>query len=55
MIARQIHAIHGPAGFFRGLGPTLLRAFPVNACALFVYEGIMRELGAEAVNFLVEI
>lgn len=27
-----------------------MRAFPVNACALFVYEGIMMRLGAEKVS-----
>ncbi|KAI0735057.1 mitochondrial carrier [Earliella scabrosa] len=45
--ARQIHAEGGYRGYFRGLGPTLLRAFPVNASALWVYEGLMRLLGAE--------
>ena len=47
--ARQILAREGSAGFFRGLGPCFLRAFPVNASALFVYEGTMRILGAEQV------
>ncbi|THU99978.1 mitochondrial carrier [Dendrothele bispora CBS 962.96] len=47
-VTRMIYAQHGAAGFFRGLGPCLLRAFPVNACAFFVYEGTMRTLGAEA-------
>ncbi|TFK30344.1 mitochondrial carrier [Coprinopsis marcescibilis] len=45
--AREIFAREGYTGFFRGLGPSLLRAFPVNASALFVYEGIMRVMGAE--------
>lgn len=36
-------------GFFRGLGPSYLRAFPVNASAFFVYEGLMRVMGAEKV------
>ncbi|KAI1788777.1 mitochondrial carrier [Ganoderma leucocontextum] len=44
---RQILAEGGYRGFYRGLGPTLLRAFPVNASALWVYEGLMRLLGAE--------
>jgi len=44
---RQIYHSHGVNGFFHGLGPCLLRAFPVNACAFFVYEGTMRLLGAE--------
>ncbi|TBU34802.1 mitochondrial carrier [Dichomitus squalens] len=48
--ARQIIAEGGYPGFFRGLGPTLLRAFPVNASALWVYEGLMRLLGAEKAN-----
>ncbi|KAG9222727.1 hypothetical protein CCMSSC00406_0004641 [Pleurotus cornucopiae] len=45
--ARLISAESGVAGFYRGLGPCLLRAFPVNACAFFVYEGTMKFLGAE--------
>ncbi|KAM5531708.1 hypothetical protein V8D89_014628 [Ganoderma adspersum] len=44
---RQIIAESGYQGFYRGLGPTLLRAFPVNASALWVYESLMRLLGAE--------
>lgn len=44
---RQILAEGGYRGFYRGLGPTLLRAFPVNASALWVYEGLMRLLEAE--------
>lgn len=47
-IARQIYR-EGPSGFYRGLPACLLRAFPVNACAFFVYEGLMRGLGAEKV------
>lgn len=45
--ARDILLRDGYAGFFRGLGPCLLRAFPVNASAFFVYEGLMRLLDAE--------
>ncbi len=48
--ARQIVAESGLKGYYRGLGPTLLRAFPVNASALWVYEGLMRALGAEKVS-----
>ena len=29
---------HGIRGFYRGLAPTLLRAFPVNASTFFFYE-----------------
>ncbi|EKM83528.1 hypothetical protein AGABI1DRAFT_50734 [Agaricus bisporus var. burnettii JB137-S8] len=46
-VVRQTYAIDGLAGFFRGLTPTILRAFPVNASALFVYEGVLRLLNAE--------
>lgn len=51
-VARQIYNIDGYRGYFRGLMPCLLRAFPVNASALWVYEGLMRVLGAEKVNFI---
>ncbi|KAF8905501.1 mitochondrial carrier domain-containing protein [Gymnopilus junonius] len=37
-VARHIYYRDGMAGFFRGLTPCFLRAFPVNASALFVYE-----------------
>ena len=47
----HIYTVDGPAGFFRGLRPCFLRAFPVNAAALFVSEGLMTILGAEKVNF----
>jgi len=46
-VARLTYSVDGVAGFYRGLAPTLLRAFPMNASALFAYEGIMRLLGAE--------
>ncbi|KAJ7092650.1 mitochondrial carrier [Mycena epipterygia] len=46
-VARQIHASEGLRGFYRGIGPCFIRAFPSNACAFFVYEGILRALGAE--------
>lgn len=49
-IVRHIYTRDGTPGFFRGLGPCLLRAFPVNACAFFVYEGAMRVMGAEKVR-----
>ena len=50
-IASQIYSHHGILGFFRGLTTCLVRAFPVNACAFFVYEGTMRVLGAEKVSW----
>ena len=49
-VAKEILRQDGARGFLRGLAPVLLRAFPVNASALFVYEGTMRILGAEKVN-----
>ncbi|KAJ7492696.1 mitochondrial carrier domain-containing protein, partial [Mycena latifolia] len=51
-VARRIHANEGLKGFYRGLGPCFIRAFPSNACAFFVYEGILRLLGAEQVCFV---
>jgi hypothetical protein len=48
-VARQIHVEHGLAGFYRGIGLACLRSFPMNGGALFVYESIMRWLGAEKV------
>ncbi|KAI8336900.1 mitochondrial carrier domain-containing protein [Blakeslea trispora] len=34
----------GPGVFFRGLWPTLLRGFPVNAVTFYVYEIVMKLL-----------
>ena len=47
---RHIYAIAGIRGFFAGLTPCLLRAFPSNACAYYVYEGLMRTFDAEKVR-----
>ena len=47
---RSIYATVGLRGFFAGLTPCLLRAFPSNACAFYVYEGLMRVFGAEKVG-----
>lgn len=46
-VAKSILRVDGPKGFVRGLVPVVLRAFPVNASALFVYEGLMKLMGAE--------
>jgi len=46
-VASDIYQNLGWRGFYRGLAPCLLRAFPVNASALFVYEGLMKGLKAE--------
>lgn len=45
--AKAIVQSGGLRGFYRGLTPVLLRAFPANASALFVYEWLMRAFGAE--------
>ncbi|EJD04000.1 mitochondrial carrier, partial [Fomitiporia mediterranea MF3/22] len=49
-VAKEILRESGIRGFVRGLTPILLRAFPVNASALFVYEGLMKLMGAEKVR-----
>lgn len=49
-VAKSILATQGWRGFYRGLAPVTLRAFPVNASALYVYEGLMRVLDAEKVR-----
>ncbi|KAG8877976.1 hypothetical protein FRB98_006432, partial [Tulasnella sp. 332] len=46
-VARTILRTQGVRGFYAGMTPVLLRAFPVNAVAYSVYEGIMRLLRAE--------
>jgi len=42
--AREIYKLHGMKGFFRGFGPTVIRAFPANAVTFVVYETIMKNL-----------
>jgi len=46
-ITRTIYRTLGFRGFYSGMVPVLLRAFPANSCALFVYEGLMRVMDAE--------
>jgi Mitochondrial carrier protein len=46
-VAEDIYRNLGWRGFYRGLTPCFLRAFPANASALFVYEGLMKGLKAE--------
>ncbi|KDQ63474.1 hypothetical protein JAAARDRAFT_29495 [Jaapia argillacea MUCL 33604] len=41
-VSRSIYSTSGAGGFFTGLAPTLVRSFPVNACAYFVWEGLMK-------------
>jgi len=44
---RHVYRTTGVRGFYAGLTPTILRAFPTNACAFYVYEGLMRAFRAE--------
>ncbi|GAA5924120.1 hypothetical protein JCM1841_004579 [Sporobolomyces salmonicolor] len=48
--ARQIWSEGGVKALYRGFVPCLLRAFPTNASALFVWETTMRVLGAEKIG-----
>jgi len=43
----SLYRHHGVKVFFNGLGPTLLRAFPVNATTFFFYEKFKKLLHAE--------
>ena len=49
-IATDLYRAQGLRGFYSGFLPSALRAFPVNSCAYFVYEGLMRNLDAEIVS-----
>lgn len=44
-VARRLYTQHGPMAFFRGIGPTVLRAIPSNAVTFLVYEWTMDLLG----------
>ncbi|KAG9087462.1 hypothetical protein FS749_002901 [Ceratobasidium sp. UAMH 11750] len=46
-VAKGIYATQGWRGYYTGLSLCIIRAFPVNACAFFVYESLMRVIGAE--------
>ncbi|KAG8968219.1 hypothetical protein FRC03_008354 [Tulasnella sp. 419] len=46
-VARHVYRTQGWQGFYAGFVPVVLRAFPVNAAAYFVYESLMKTLGAE--------
>ncbi|OCB88566.1 mitochondrial carrier [Sanghuangporus baumii] len=54
-VAKRIYHENGLKGFARGLTPILLRAFPVNASALFVYEGLMKLMNAEKVGVTISL
>mmetsp|Transcript_21681 Transcript_21681/g.61040 ORF Transcript_21681/g.61040 Transcript_21681/m.61040 type:complete len:102 (+) Transcript_21681:3-308(+) len=36
--AKKLHAAEGGAGFFKGVGPAMLRAFPANAACFMGVE-----------------
>ena len=42
--ARDIWVKERVRGYWRGFVPCFLRAFPANAMALLVFEGVMRAL-----------
>lgn len=48
-VIKTIYSTYGVAGFYRGLALSIVRAIPSNACAYFVYETLLRKLGAEKV------
>lgn len=39
--AQKIYSTHGLKGFFKGLTPTMMRAFPANAATFLGYEFVM--------------
>ncbi|KAF8344343.1 mitochondrial carrier [Cantharellus anzutake] len=49
-VALHVYRTHGLRGFYSGFAPCVLRAFPANASAYFVYEGLMSGLGAEKIR-----
>ncbi|KIM31086.1 hypothetical protein M408DRAFT_327969 [Serendipita vermifera MAFF 305830] len=46
-VVKTIYTTSGMKGFYRGLGLSIVRAVPSNACAYFVYETLLRTMGAE--------
>ena len=46
-IATALYKQHGARHFGRGLGPVIVRAFPVNGVTFYVYEQCKRALGIE--------
>lgn len=39
---KKIHQTSGYSGFFKGFGPTMVRAFPANAATFVGYEIVMK-------------
>ena len=46
-VAQTLYRRNGFGAFFRGLGATVFRAFPVNASTFFFYEKIKQEFHFE--------
>ena len=46
-LVRQQTSNEGLGAFFRGMGPTLSRAFVVNAVTFCVFETVLNEIGGE--------
>jgi hypothetical protein len=46
---------HGIRYFFRGIAPTLLRAVPVNAVTLYVWEVLRIKLGMQYGNLEINV
>eukprot|EP00164_Ancoracysta_twista_P005561 GFYU01007625.1.p1 GENE.GFYU01007625.1~~GFYU01007625.1.p1 ORF type:complete len:305 (+),score=39.00 GFYU01007625.1:131-1045(+) len=42
---RKTYRADGIGGFYKGIGPVLLRAFPANAVAFFVFENALKLMG----------
>ncbi|KAF8321647.1 mitochondrial carrier [Clavulina sp. PMI_390] len=51
-VARRVYNSYGLRGFYRGFTPCIIRAFPVNSSAYFVYEALLRAMNAESVSSL---
>ncbi|OBA26694.1 mitochondrial carrier [Hanseniaspora valbyensis NRRL Y-1626] len=43
-IFKKLHKQNGTSGFFKGIGPALIRSFPVNAATFLAFEASMRAL-----------
>jgi solute carrier family 25 carnitine/acylcarnitine transporter 20/29 len=58
--ARIIYAKEGFTGFYRGFVPCIMRSFPTNGAALWVYTWIMaavagrREVNGDVVHLVVD-
>ncbi|RQM21688.1 hypothetical protein B5M09_008196, partial [Aphanomyces astaci] len=39
-VVKEVYALHGVGGFYRGFPPTVLRAIPANAVLFYTYEEV---------------